>query len=76
MNARAKLPEIMGWQQECAEWNAIAKEMTAAGGSPRATDVTAAQVERMVARGQRPMTTEEVQADLARGPRSREVVPL
>ena len=45
---------------ECAEWQEIAADMIAKGQSPSAYDVSEEQRSRMAARGENPMTYEEI----------------
>jgi|SRR5208337_3335105 len=67
----------MGWSAQCAEWRAIAEELVSVwvkgGQDPRYTvtpyRVTLKQKERMLARGQRPMTGHEIIAELGHLPK-------
>ena len=52
------------YRREWDEWHAIQAEMRADGADPSPYDVTREWRKRMLARGERPMTYEEIVADL------------
>jgi hypothetical protein len=62
-----KIDVLMGWAAECAEWEAIKGELLEERDSITAYDVSIEQRKRMWARGQRPMTYEEILAELREG---------
>lgn len=60
---------VMGWKAECDEWEAIREELLAnrryVGEGVSAWQVSLEQRKRMLSRGQRPMTYEEILGSLA-----------
>jgi hypothetical protein len=60
---------VTRWERECAEWQSIGRELEAAAlaageALPSAYEVSREQKRRMWSRGERPMTCEEIVAEL------------